>query len=128
MDIVKRALSVGIANLVINTSQYSFRYNASQPGVKEKITEMTLNNNDVRDINRALQISKNTVISVLKKTTKVNPYWSKQAQAIAPQPCEVYIGCRAKAHEFWRLCTAQRKPAMDLVCNGKRDKSYFIMA
>jgi transposase-like protein len=44
-----------------------YRYNACKKGVKEKIIEMTLNSSGVRDTGRVLQISKNTVTSVLKK-------------------------------------------------------------
>jgi len=47
--------------------QLEYRYNARKPGVKEQITELTLNSSGVRDISRTLKISKNTVISELKK-------------------------------------------------------------
>ena len=50
--------------------QRTYRYNAYNKGVKDKITEMTLNNSGVRDIGRVLRISNNTVISVLKKNAK----------------------------------------------------------
>jgi transposase-like protein len=39
------------------------RYNARKPGIKEQITELTLNSSGVRDISRTLKIKKNTVIS-----------------------------------------------------------------
>ncbi|MGE0087527.1 MAG: IS1 family transposase [Desulfococcaceae bacterium] len=41
--------------------------NACKPGVREQIGKQTLNSSGVRDISRNLQISKNTVISELKK-------------------------------------------------------------
>jgi transposase-like protein len=47
--------------------QLSYRYNARKLGVKEQITEMTLNSSGVRDISRNLKISRNTVVSELKK-------------------------------------------------------------
>jgi len=45
----------------------SYRYKAWQAGTKEKIIEMTLNSSGVRDIGSVLQISKDTICSVLKK-------------------------------------------------------------
>jgi transposase-like protein len=48
--------------------QLKYRYNARKQGVKEQISELTLNSSGVRDISRILKISKNTVISELKKT------------------------------------------------------------
>jgi transposase-like protein len=47
--------------------QLTYLYNACKPGIKEQITEMTLNGSGVRDIGRNLKINKNTVISALKK-------------------------------------------------------------
>jgi transposase len=47
--------------------QLSYRYRAHVPGIKEQITELTLNSSGVRDISRILKISKNTVVSELKK-------------------------------------------------------------
>ena len=51
----------------------SYRYKAWQSGTKEKIIEMTLNSSGVGDIGRVLQISKDTVCSVLKKNSKNEP-------------------------------------------------------
>ena len=50
--------------------QLDYIYNAHKPGVKEQITELTLNSSGVRDIGRILNISKNTVVTELKKNTK----------------------------------------------------------
>ena len=47
--------------------QLEYRYNAWKPGVKEQITELTMNSSGVRDLSRTLQINKNTVIAELKK-------------------------------------------------------------
>jgi transposase-like protein len=47
--------------------QLTYRYNANKQGVKEQISEMTLNGSGVRDIGRVLKISNNTVVSELKK-------------------------------------------------------------
>jgi transposase-like protein len=47
--------------------QLEYRYNACKPGVKEQITELTLNGSGVRDIGRTLKINKNTVITELRK-------------------------------------------------------------
>jgi transposase-like protein len=47
-----------------------YRYRTCQAGIKEKIIEMTLNSSGVRDIGRVLNISKDTVCSVLKKNDK----------------------------------------------------------
>jgi transposase-like protein len=47
--------------------QTDYSYNARRPGTKEQIEKQTLNSSGVRDISRNLGISKNTVISELKK-------------------------------------------------------------
>jgi transposase-like protein len=47
--------------------QNEYRYNAWKPGVKEQIEQQTLNSCGVRDISRNLAISKDTVISELRK-------------------------------------------------------------
>jgi transposase-like protein len=47
--------------------QLTYRYNAWNPGIKEQITEMTLNSSGIRDIGRNLRISNNTVVAELKK-------------------------------------------------------------
>jgi len=50
--------------------QLDYHYNARKPGIKSRITELTLNSSGVRDISRILSISKNTVVSELKKNAK----------------------------------------------------------
>ncbi|MGE0083153.1 MAG: IS1-like element transposase [Desulfococcaceae bacterium] len=47
--------------------QTAYSYNARRPGIKEQIGKQTLNSSGVRDISRNLSISRNTVISELKK-------------------------------------------------------------
>ncbi|MGX9726629.1 MAG: IS1-like element transposase [Candidatus Electronema sp. VV] len=47
--------------------QHDYTCNAWKPGVKEQIEMQTLNSGGVRDIRRTLDISKNTVISELRK-------------------------------------------------------------
>jgi transposase-like protein len=56
--------------------QLEYRYNARKQGIKEQITELTLNSSGVRDISRILRINKNTVISELKKNDKNEPLFS----------------------------------------------------
>lgn len=50
--------------------QNEYSYNAWKPGVKERIETQTLNSGGIRDIGRNLNISKNTVISELKKNSR----------------------------------------------------------
>ena len=54
----------------------SYKYNACQQGIKQKIIKLTLNSSGVRDIGRVLRINKNTVISVLKKNFQNEPLFS----------------------------------------------------
>jgi transposase-like protein len=54
--------------------QLNYRYNARKQGVKEQIAEFTLNSSGLHDISRILKISKNTMISELKKIPNLNPY------------------------------------------------------
>ena len=48
--------------------QSSYASNGATPSTKEMITKMSLNGSGIRDIARVLEISSNTVLSVLKKT------------------------------------------------------------
>ena len=61
----------GKQRYLCNNCKKSFRteysYNACKPGIKEQIEKQTLNSSGVRDISRNPEISKNTVISELKK-------------------------------------------------------------
>ena len=47
--------------------QHDYTYNAWKPGVKEQIEIQTLNSSGIRDISRNLSVSKNTVVSELRK-------------------------------------------------------------
>ena len=44
-----------------------YRYNAYKPGVKRQVVDMASNGSGIRESSRVLSISKNTVISTLKK-------------------------------------------------------------
>jgi transposase-like protein len=44
-----------------------YSYNACKPGIKQKIVDMAMNGSGTRDTGRVLNISKDTVTSVLKK-------------------------------------------------------------
>ena len=50
--------------------QYKYKYNAYNKGVKDQIINLTMNSSGIRDVSRILQISKTTVLSVLKKKLK----------------------------------------------------------
>ncbi|MGX9727338.1 MAG: transposase-like zinc-binding domain-containing protein [Candidatus Electronema sp. VV] len=71
-DLVKNGLSENgtqryRCNKCKKSFQHDYTYNAWKPGVKEQIEMQTLNSGGVRDISRNLDISKNTVISELRK-------------------------------------------------------------
>lgn len=85
------------------TFQTEYSYNAWQPGVKEQIETQTLNSSGVRDIGRNLGISKNTVISDLKKKTpaEINPYFIKCLNNSFLPELEVEIRTDAEGDEFW---------------------------
>lgn len=50
-----------------------YRYKAYQPGIKETVVEMAINSSGIRDTARVLGISKNTVVSTLKKSRASSP-------------------------------------------------------
>jgi transposase-like protein len=60
-------------NLCRKSFQLTYKYNARKPGVKEQITELTLNSSGVRDIGRILGINPNTVVAELKKNATCEP-------------------------------------------------------
>jgi insertion element IS1 protein InsB len=47
----------------------NYSYNAYLPQVKQRISDMAMNGSGVRDTARVLEISPNTVIETLKKST-----------------------------------------------------------
>ena len=51
------------------TFQTQYTNNGATPQTKQMIVKMSLNGSGIRDISRVLDISQNTVISVLKKQT-----------------------------------------------------------
>ena len=55
------------------TFMLTYRYQAYQPGIKEKIVAMSINGSGIRDTGRVLKISKDTVISTLKKSGQSCP-------------------------------------------------------
>lgn len=61
----------------VKTFMLAYRYQAYQPGIKQKILEMAINGSGIRDTGRVLKINKNTVINTLKKKAsslvQVNP-------------------------------------------------------
>lgn len=48
--------------------QLDYEYRACQPGTKDKIIDLTMNNAGIRDTARALHISINAVIRTLKNS------------------------------------------------------------
>ncbi len=53
------------------TFMLKYRYRAYCPGIKEQIADMAISGSGIRDTARVLKISKNTVISTLKKKLTV---------------------------------------------------------
>ena len=49
------------------TFMLEYRYNACKAGMKEQAIDMAMNGSGIRDTARVLKISKNTVISSIKK-------------------------------------------------------------
>lgn len=97
--------------------QINYCYNAWQPGVKDQIETQPLNSSGVRDIGRNLKISKNTVISELKKNSCRN---KSVLCKVREQFVSVRTGCRnpdgCGCRRVLELCREQRQTAMDLVC------------
>ena len=50
------------------TFQLEYAYEASKPGVKDKIVEMAMNSAGVRDTGRVLKVAYNTVLRTLKNS------------------------------------------------------------
>lgn len=111
----------------------TYRYRASEQGIKEKII-------DVRDIGRVLGINKNTVVSVLKKTLKTNPYFLTKAENESLERLDIEIRCSIKMDEFWSYVGSKanqrwtwypidRKSGCILAWhNGKRrDKDFWVL-
>lgn len=52
------------------TFQPDYAYRACQPGMKEQIVDLAMNNSDIRDTAQALHISINTVVRTLKNSRR----------------------------------------------------------
>lgn len=50
--------------------QLDYKYRACQPGTKDKIIDLTMNNAGIRDTARALHISINAVVRTLKNSRR----------------------------------------------------------
>ena len=61
---------------------------------------MTLNSSGVRDFGQVLSISKDTVISVLKKTLKTNPYFLTSGEINMLDALEVEIRFEGEMMNF----------------------------
>ena len=81
--------------------QREYRYNAYNHGVKERIIEMVLNGSGIRDMGRVLKINKNTVLAVIKKTLKVNPYFLTVVESQTLRKLDVDIKFSGEMDEFW---------------------------
>jgi hypothetical protein len=115
-----------------------YRYRAWQAGIKEKIIEMALNSSGVRDTGRVLNISKDTVCSVLKKTAGRNPYFLTHSELYDFSQLEVEIRFSAEMDEFWSFVqnkgnqrwtgyAIERQPGIILAWhNGKRQDKDFL--
>jgi len=55
------------------TFQTTYKNNGATPQTKQMIIKMSLNDSGIRDIARVLDISSNTVLSVLKKQKNTKP-------------------------------------------------------
>jgi IS1 family transposase/transposase-like protein len=82
--------------------QLSYRQNIMNPGVREKISEMSMNGSGTRDISRVLSISKNTVTKELKEKAEevqdVNPrFIGKELEVEIVGPA----GIEAELDEQW---------------------------
>ena len=88
-------------------------YNAWKPGVKSQIETQTVDSSGVRDIGRNLGISKNTLISELKKTpAEVNPYFMPQTDGI-----EIEIKTNAEADELWSYVGGKKNQRWTWTCS-----------
>jgi len=107
----------------------TYRYNACKEEVKEKIIEMTLNSSGVRDIGR-----------MLKKTSKMNPYFLTQQESETMKELEIEIRFSAELDEFWSFVGnksnqrwtwygIERNSGVILAWhNGKRrDKDFLVL-
>ncbi|HCJ9454240.1 TPA: IS1 family transposase [Escherichia coli] len=88
------------------TFQLDYTYNACQPGIKEQVVELAMNNAGIRDTARALHISINAVVRTFKKLSPRNvttlPLDNLQIQLI----CEVdemwsFIGNKKRQRWLW---------------------------
>ena len=78
-----------------------YKYNTWKAGTHEAVIRQTLNSSGVRDIGRNLRINKNTVVAVLKKTLKTNPYLLTGAECQTLDSLEVEIKFSGETAEFW---------------------------
>jgi hypothetical protein len=93
------------------------RYNARKQGIKEQIAVLTLNSSGVRTISRILKISKNTVISELKKTPNLNPYILDKTDPNQQKKLDIEYYYTVEMDEFWSFVGNNIESMQDMVCN-----------
>jgi transposase-like protein len=96
--------------------QHEYTYNAWKPDMKEQIEIQTLNSCGVRDISRTLDISKNNVISELRKNpADVNPHFVACLSRLSS--CALEIEISAEADEFWSYVGKKKNQRWSMVCS-----------
>lgn len=85
------------------TFQLDYSYNAWKDGVKEKIDTLILNSGGVRDTARSLSISKDTVVSHLKKKApkKINPFYLDKVESKSLENLSIEVKYSLEGDEFW---------------------------
>jgi transposase-like protein len=75
-DVVRYGTQSGSARLKCKDCGRIFKteyvYRACEPDVKDQVVEMATNGSGIRDTARVLGIAKNTVISTLKKSSRMS--------------------------------------------------------
>jgi transposase-like protein len=68
------------------TFQTQYKNSGATPQTKQLIVKMSLNDSSIRDISRVLDVSINTVLTVLKKTqkyqTNINPKYANLTRSL----------------------------------------------
>jgi IS1 family transposase/transposase-like protein len=105
-NVIKNGTQSGCQRILCNecgrSFQLSYCQNIMNPGVREKISEMSINASGTRDISRVLCISKNSVTKELKKKAKevqdVNPRFIGKELEVE---IVVHTGIQAELDEQW---------------------------
>lgn len=119
----------------------NYRYKACAPGYQKQVVDMAINGNGIRDTNRVLEISKTTIIKILKSTSghlvQVNPDIQNLGVGIGSEVClesvcmtaelgeqSSFVGNKSNQRWLWHAVDHATNTVLAYVLGKRKDKVF----